>query len=86
MESSASPQNIEGGPFEPIDKTDLKCLTFKTVFLLTIASGRRRSEIHALLGTEDSIRCGLKASSVFLQFFAGFLAKTRNPRRRRVAF
>ena len=36
-------------PFEPIRKIDLKHLTLKTVFLLTLASGNRRSEIHALV-------------------------------------
>ena len=34
-------------PFEPIKKTSLKLLTFKTVFLLALVSGKRRSEIHA---------------------------------------
>ena len=35
-------------PFEPIHACDLKSLTLKTVFLVALASGRRRSEIHAL--------------------------------------
>ena len=34
-------------PFEPIRKASLKHLTFKTVFLMALASGKRRSEIHA---------------------------------------
>ena len=34
-------------PFEPIKEASLKCLTFKTVFLLALGSGKRRSEIHA---------------------------------------
>ena len=34
-------------PFEPIKEASLKHLTFKTVFLLVIGSGKRRSEIHA---------------------------------------
>ena len=33
--------------FEPMKDTDLKHLTFKTTFLLALASGKRRSEIHA---------------------------------------
>ena len=36
-------------PFEPMRKASLKCLTFKTVFLLGLGSGKRRSEIHAWL-------------------------------------
>ena len=34
-------------PFEPLAKADLKILTFKTVFLLALASDKRHSEIHA---------------------------------------
>ena len=33
--------------FEPIKEASLKHLTFKTVFLLTLGSGKCRSEIHA---------------------------------------
>ena len=35
-------------PFEPLSKASLKLLTLKTVFLIFLASGRRRSEIHSL--------------------------------------
>ena len=34
-------------PFEPMKDTDLKHLTLKTAFLLALASGKRRSEIHS---------------------------------------
>ena len=34
-------------PFEPMKDTDLKHLTLKTAFLLALASGKRRSKIHA---------------------------------------
>ena len=34
-------------PFEPFRKASLKHLTFKTVFLLALGSGKRRSDIHA---------------------------------------
>ena len=33
-------------PFEPIKEASLKHLTFKTVFLLALGSGKRRREIH----------------------------------------
>ena len=36
-------------PFEPLQKASLKHLTFKTVFLLALGSGKRRSEIHTWL-------------------------------------
>ena len=35
-------------PFEPLESCGFKELTYKTVFLTALASGRRRSEIHAL--------------------------------------
>jgi integrase len=35
-------------PFEPMQTADLKTVTYKTVFLLSFATGRRRSELHAL--------------------------------------
>ena len=34
-------------PFEPLREASLKHLTFKTVFLLALGTGKRRSEIHA---------------------------------------
>ena len=34
-------------PFEPLREASRKHLTFKTVFLLALGSGKRRSEIHA---------------------------------------
>ena len=34
-------------PFKPLREASLKHLTFKTVFLLALGSGKRRSEIHA---------------------------------------
>ena len=34
-------------PFEPLKDAPLKSLTFKTVFLMTLASGTRRGEVHA---------------------------------------
>ena len=34
-------------PFEPLKDAPLKILTFKTVFFMTLASGRRRGEVHS---------------------------------------
>ena len=36
-------------PFEPLNKVSLFHLTVKTVFLITLASARRISEVHALV-------------------------------------
>ena len=41
-------------PFEPMKDTDLKHLTLKTAFLLALASGKRRSEIHAWFANKVS--------------------------------
>ena len=40
---------LTNAPFEPLKDASLKHLTFKTVFLLALGSGKRRSEIHAWL-------------------------------------
>lgn len=39
---------LSAAPFEPLDKADLKVLSFKTALLLALASAKRVSEIHAL--------------------------------------
>ena len=41
-------------PFEPMKATDLKHLSLKTAFLLALASGKRRSEIHAWVSNKVS--------------------------------
>ena len=41
-------------PFEPMKDTDLKHLALKTAFLLTLASGKRHSEIHAWVANKVS--------------------------------
>ena len=41
-------------PFGPMKDTDLKHLTLKTAFLLALASGKRRSEIHAWVANKVS--------------------------------
>ena len=41
-------------PFEPMEDTDLKHLTLKSAFLLALASGKRRSEIHAWVANKVS--------------------------------
>ena len=48
-------QRLTQPPFEPQEEVSLKFLTWKTVFLLALASGKRRSEIHAW--TLDGLLC-----------------------------
>ena len=60
-------------PFEPLRKASLKHLTFKTVFLLALGSGKRRSEIHAWLN--KNIRHQADWAKVSLYPSPSFLAK-----------
>ena len=67
---------LKKSPFEPMS-CSLKCLTQKTVFLIALASGRRRSEIHALSATSGSVKFSTDTSAVVLHVFSGFLLKIK---------
>ena len=62
-------------PFEPIQEASLKHLTFKTVFLLALGSGKRRSEIHAW--QNKNIRHQSDWSKVSLYPSPSFLSKNQ---------
>ena len=62
-------------PFEPLKEASLKHLTFKTVFLLALGSGKRRSEIHAWL--HKTIRHQSNWSKVSLYPSPSFLSKNQ---------
>ena len=62
-------------PFEPMRKASLKHLTLKTVFLLALGSGKRRSEIHAWL--YRNIRHQENRSQVSLYPSPSFLSKNQ---------
>ena len=62
-------------PFEPLKEASLKYLTFKTVFLLALGSGKRRSEIHAWV--HKNIRHQSDWSKVSLYPSPSFLAKNQ---------
>ena len=66
-------------PYEPLEQASLTFLTWKTVFLLTLASAKRRSEIHALSVEDGHIRFNAADGSVTLLCQSGFLAKTQLP-------
>ena len=70
---------ITSPPFEPIMKASLCHLTLKTVFLLNLASGRRRNELHALSCDEKWYRFRVDGSLVTLITEPGFLAKNQTP-------
>ena len=62
-------------PFEPLREASLKHLTFKTVFLLALGSGKRRSEIHAW--QHKNIRHQSDWSKVSLFQSPSFLSKNQ---------
>ena len=62
-------------PFEPLRKASLKHFTFKTVFLLALGSGKRRSEIHAW--QHKNIRHQADWSKVSLYPSPSFLSKNQ---------
>ena len=66
---------LSKAPFEPIKSINMKELTFKTVCLTALATGKRRSELHAL------IRKGLSwnedKTSITLRVAPEFIAKTQ---------
>ena len=65
-------------PFEPIREISLKNLSLKTAFLVTLASGRRGSEVHAFSGDPKSYAFEIDGS-VSLNFLEDFLAKNQVP-------
>ena len=62
-------------PFEPLRDASMKHLTFKTVFLLVLGSGKRRSEIHAW--QQKNIRHQSDWSKVSLYPSPSFLSKNQ---------
>ena len=62
-------------PFDSLKEASLKHLTFRTVFLLALGSGKRRGEIHAWL--HKNIRHQSDWSKVFLYPSPSFLSKNQ---------
>ena len=62
-------------PFEPLKDASLKVLTFKTVFLMALASGKRRGEVHAW--TFSSLRHKPHWREVTISPSPAFLAKNQ---------
>ena len=66
-------------PFEPLHSASLKFLSYRCCFLIALATGRRRSEIHALSISESCLRFASDKSSVTLLTDPSFLAKNQLP-------
>ena len=71
--------SLTKSPYEPLDQASLQFLTWKTVFLLTMASAKQRSEIHALSVETGHLRFDSSDGSVTLLCQSGFLAKNQLP-------
>ena len=68
-------------PFESLDKASLFYLSVKTVFLVTLATARRVSEVHALSMDSDHLKFSNLDGSLILRTQLGFLAKNQLPSR-----
>lgn len=68
---------LSGEPFEPLRLAQPKFLTIKTVFLVALASGHRRSKLQAL--TRDRVCHTPDWSHVTLKPDPSFLAKNQDP-------
>ena len=64
--------------FEPLQEASLLRPTQKTVFLVTLATAARVSEIHALSASAECLRF-IDNGSVSLLTSPGFIAKNRLP-------
>ena len=67
-------QSLRSAPYEPIKLCSLKHLTLKTVFLPSLATAKRVSELH---GLSHIVQHSHHWSSVTLQFAPDFVAKTQ---------
>ncbi|CAG2244583.1 unnamed protein product [Mytilus edulis] len=70
---------LQFSPFEPLHSASFKFLSYKCCFLIALATGRRRSEIHALSISESCLRFASDKSSVTLLTDPSFLAKNQLP-------
>ena len=68
---------LQGSPFEPLSRASLEALTFKTVFLVALASARRCSELQALARSSPYVR--FEREGIRVRTTPGFLPKTANP-------
>ena len=61
-------------PYEPLGATSFRNLTMKTLFLLSLATTKRVSELQAL-----SKKVAWVGSDLSLQYLPSFVAKTEGP-------
>ena len=73
------PEALSKPPYEPLREASLKHLTLKTVFLLAMASGGRRSKLQALVFDPQYIQFKPKGAGVTLYFTQEFMRKNQRP-------
>ena len=71
------PEALSKPPYEPLREASLKHLTLKTVFLLAMASGGRRSKLQALVFDPLYIQFKPKGAGVTLYFTPEFMRKNQ---------
>ncbi|CAM4733894.1 unnamed protein product [Leuciscus chuanchicus] len=69
---------MKGAPFEPIQSVDIKHLSFKTVFLLALASVKRIGDLQALSVSATCMEFGPNDSKVILKPRHGYVPKSLN--------
>ncbi len=66
---------LSGAPFEPREGASFSDITLKALFLLVLASGKRRGELHAL--SRDGLSWNRNRTVVFCGFDPHFISKTQ---------
>ena len=64
-------------PFEPLERSSLKHLSFKTALLLALATAKRVSDLHALSVSPDCLSFLNNGTKVLLKPKLGFVPKNR---------
>lgn len=64
-------------PYEPMGRASFEAVSKKTLFLLALATGRRRSELHALSHAPECLNFWRGHSGVTLLTMPGFMAKNQ---------
>jgi len=69
---------MKGAPFEPIQLSDMKHLSLKTVFLMALASVKRIGDLQALSVSASCMEFGPNDSKVILKPKHGYVPKSLN--------
>lgn len=70
---------LSHSPFEPLDKVEMKSLSFKMALLLMLASAERMSDIHALSVSPSCMHFLMGTRRFLLKPNPTFVPKILNP-------